>query len=77
MVFFYRYWAGACWSRWVVRRAESIYNLHRKGGPAGGVPATSPMPKSVYFLRKGKRSTIDNFVIAYLSLVELLGIYHR
>ena len=35
----------------------------------------SPMPKSVSFLRKGKRSTIDGFVIAYLSLVELLGIY--
>ena len=36
----------------------------------------SPMPKSVYFLRKGERSTIDSFVITYLSSVELLGIYH-
>ena len=32
-----------------IRRAGSIYNLHRKGGPAGGVPAVSPMPKSVSF----------------------------
>ena len=40
------------------------------------MPAASPMPKSVSFLRKGKRSTIDGFVIAYLSSVELLGIYH-
>ena len=38
--------------------------------------ATSPMPKSVSFLRKGKISTVEGFVIAYLSLVELLGIYH-
>ena len=36
----------------------------------------SPMPKSVSFLRKGKRSTFDGFVIAYLSSVEFLGIYH-
>ena len=33
------------------------------------------MPKSVSFLRQGKRSIVDGFVIAYLSLVELLGIY--
>ena len=38
--------------------------------------AASSMPKLVSFLRKGKRSTIDGFVIAYLSSVELLGIYH-
>ena len=52
-----------------------IYNLHRKGGMAGGVSAASPMPKSISFLRNGKRSTVDGFVIAYLSSVELLGIY--
>ena len=40
------------------------------------MPTASPMVKSVYFLRKGNRSTIDGFVIAYLSSVELLGIYH-
>ena len=38
------------------------------------MPAASPMAKSVSFLRKGKRSTVDGFVIAYLSSVELLGI---
>ena len=38
--------------------------------------ADSPMPKSVSFLRKGKRSTVDGFVITYLSSAELLGIYH-
>ena len=42
----------------------------------GGVPAASLMPKSVSFSRKGKRSTVNGFVIAYLSLVELLGIYY-
>ena len=42
----------------------------------GGVSATSPMAKLVSFLQKGKRSTFDGFVIAYLSLVELFGIYH-
>ena len=36
-----------------------------------GVLAVSPMPKLVSFLRKGKRSTVDSFVIAYLSLVDL------
>ena len=59
-----------------VRRAESIYNLHRKGGLMGGVPTASPMPESVSFSRKGKRSTVDGFVIAYLSSVKLLSIYH-
>ena len=41
----------------------------------GGVSIASPMGKSVSFLRKGKRSYVDGFVIAYLSSVELLGIY--
>ena len=40
------------------------------------MPAASSMPKSVSFLQKGKRSTVDGIVIAYLSLMELLGIYH-
>ena len=40
------------------------------------MPAASPMPKSVSFLRKGKRSIVDGFMITYLSLVELVGIYH-
>ena len=53
-----------------------MYNLHRKGGPAGGVPVASPMTKSIFFLRKGKGLTVASFVIAYLSLVELRGIYH-
>ena len=52
-----------------------IRNLHKKGGPAGGVPVASPMPKSISFLRKGKRSTVDGFVIAYLFFMELLVIY--
>ena len=38
--------------------------------------AASPMPTSVSFLRKRKRSTVDDFVIAYLSSVNLLDIYH-
>ena len=38
--------------------------------------AASPMPKSVSFLLQGKRSIVDGFVIAYLSSVKLLGIYH-
>ena len=53
------------------------YNLHRKGGSAGGVTAASPMPKLVSFLRKRKRLTVDGFVIVYLSFVELLNMYHR
>ena len=39
------------------------------------MPAASPMPKSVSLLGKGKRSTVDGVVTAYLSSVELLGIY--
>ena len=38
--------------------------------------AASPMPKSISFSRKGKRSIVDGFVIAYLSSMELLDIYH-
>ena len=40
----------------------------------GGVSAGSLMPESVSFSRKGKRSIVDGFVIAYISSVELLGI---
>ena len=50
--------------------------LAQKGWSGGGVPTASPMPKSVSSSRKGKRSTVDGFVIAYLSSVELLYIYH-
>ena len=42
----------------------------------GGVSAASPMPKSVSFLRKGKRSIVDGFVITSLSSMESIGIYH-
>ena len=48
----------------------------QKGWSNGGESTASSMPKSVSFLRKGKRSTVNGFVIAYLSLVELPGIYH-
>ena len=41
----------------------------QKGWFGRGVSATSPMAKSFSFSRKG-------FVIAYLSSMELLGIYH-
>ena len=37
--------------------------------------AASLMPKSVSSLRNGERSTVGSMVIAYLSLVEFLGIY--
>ena len=40
-----------------------------------GVLAGSHMPKSVSLLWKGKNSTVDGVMIAYLSLVRLLGIY--
>ena len=56
--------------------AGSIYNLHKKGGSAGGVSVASPMPKSVSFLQKARISIARGFVIAYLSSVELFGIYH-
>ena len=39
------------------------------------MPAGSPMPKSVSFLRKGKNSTVDGVITTYLSLVGLLDIY--
>ena len=42
----------------------------------GGVSTASPMPKSVSFLRKGKRSIVDGFVITSLSSMESIGIYH-
>ena len=29
-------------------------NLHKKGGPTGGVPIASPMPKSVSFEEKNR-----------------------
>ena len=48
----------------------------QKGWSDKGMPVVSLMPKSVSFLRKGKRSAVDSFVITYLYSVELLGIYH-
>ena len=54
-----------CW-------AESLYNLQPvlKGWSGGGAPAGSPMPESASFLLKGKNSTIDGVLIAYLFVVE-------
>ena len=40
-----------------------------------GAPTGSPMPKSISLLWKGENSTVDDVMIAYLSLVGLLGIY--
>ena len=59
-----------CW-------AGSPNNLESalKGWSGEDAPAGSPMPKSVSFLRKGKNSTVCGNMIAYLSLVGLLGIY--
>ena len=45
------------------------------GWSGKGSPADCPMPKSVSFLRKGKNSTRDGVMIAYLLLVGLLNIY--
>ena len=76
MVLFYRYGPKLVETFESIRRAYTTCNLHKKGGLAGGVSTASPMSKLVSFSRKGKRSTVDGFVIAYLSSVELLGIYH-
>ena len=35
------------------------------------------MPKSVSFLLKGKNSTVDGIMIAYLFVVEWVGIYRE
>ena len=37
-----------------IRRACTTCNLHRKGGPAGGVPVTSPTVKLVSFEENNK-----------------------
>ena len=49
--------------------------LALKGWSNEEAPAGYLMPKSVSFLWKGKNSTVDDDIIAYLSLVGLLGIY--
>ena len=65
---------------WVgpICRAESPYNLQPalKGWSDEGVPAGSPMPKSVSSLRKGKNSTVDGVRTAYILLVGLIDIYN-
>ena len=75
--FFYWYGPDPVETSESIRRVCMTCNRHIKCGPTGGVRAASPIPKSVSFLRKRKRSTVDGFVIAYLSSVELLSIYHR
>ena len=54
-----------------------MYNLQPalKGWSGGGEPASSLMPKSASFLLKEKNSTIDGVMIAYLFVVEWVGIY--
>ena len=61
-----------CW-------AESLYNLQLalKRWSGEGAPADSPMPKSFSFLLKGKNSTVDGVMIAYLFMVEWVGIYRE
>ena len=43
----------------------------------GGVLVGSPIPKSASFLLKGKNSTLDDVMIAYLFMVEWVGIYRE
>ena len=45
------------------------------GWSGEGAFSGSLMPKSVSFLWKGKNSTVDDVMIAYLLLVGLLNIY--
>ena len=61
-----------CW-------AESLYNLQPtlKGWSDKGASAGSLMPKSLSFLLKGKNSTVDGVRIAYLFMVEWVGIYRE
>ena len=46
-----------------------------KGWSGRDAPIGSPMLKSASFLLKGKNSTIDVVMIAYLFVVEWVGIY--
>ena len=57
--------------------AESLYNLQSalKRWSGGGAHVDSLMPKSASFLLKGKNSTLDDVMIAYLFVVEWIGIY--
>ena len=46
-----------------------------KGWTGEGAATGSPMPKSFSFLLKGKKSSIDGVMIAYLFVIERVGIY--
>ena len=50
-------------------------NLKLMGWTGEGELVGSQMPKSASFLLKGKKSTIDVVMIAYLFVVEWVGIY--
>ena len=56
-----------------------MYNLQPvlKGWSDEGAPAYSPMPKSISFLLKRKNSTVNGVMIAYLFVVEWVGIYRE
>ena len=49
----------------------------QKGWSGDGAPANSLMPKSISFLLKGKNSTVDGIMIAYLFVVEWVDIYRK
>ena len=69
-------WASACRNLRV--DPSGLHDLQpvEKGWFGGRVPGPAPMPRLVSFLRKRKKSTVYGFLITYLSLVELLSIYH-
>ena len=75
MAFFCRNWLGACWSRWAGLSIRVDVQPSKKGWSDGGF-AGRLSDAYVNFLRGEKqRPTVDGFVIAYLSSVELLDIY--
>ena len=55
-------------------------NLHRKGGPVGGVSAASMMVKSVSFEEKNRDISLLGFVFSFsfspFSSMEFSIIYH-
>ena len=64
------------WSCWAGLSGQIDVQPAQKWWSGRGMSVDSPMAKLVSFLRQGKISIVDGFMIAYISSIELLGIYH-
>ena len=60
-----------------IRQACTTCNLHKRGGPprggGGGVPAASPVVKSISFEEKNRDISLLGFLFSFIFSLSFLG----